>query len=273
MNTKKIIIDIPNIDEKTVFNEKPIDNKLLRIDCWNNTKQLCKTMPNPPPSIREHYDNNYLLTNNSNKKSIVAIYDMDTIDCALMFERPLVLNMSDDEYAGGWVNLGSAAQEESLFRRTNYFRTLTQELYPIMDDESVYSPNVSVIKSSEKNGWKRLDTPRFLDFIACPAIKYPFLDDEEHLSEEDSTLLENKIKMIIQVAKKYYHNTIIFGAMGCGAWKNPPYDVSSIFRKVLKEYDGIIENFVFAILRNYNDDSTDSVSQDNYHVFKKVLML
>ena len=53
MTTKKIAIDFANIDNTASFVDKPIiDNKLLRIDCWNDTKQICETMPVPPLSIR-----------------------------------------------------------------------------------------------------------------------------------------------------------------------------------------------------------------------------
>ena len=135
MTTKKIAIDFANIDNTAGFVDKPvIDNKLLRIDCWEHTKQICETMCVPPLSIREHYDTDFLVVK-TNKTSNIHIYDMDTIDCALLFEKPLVLNLSDDEYAGGWVNMGSGAQEESIFRRSNYFQTLTQNLYPINDNE------------------------------------------------------------------------------------------------------------------------------------------
>ena len=270
MTTKKIALDFTNIENNPVSIDKPIDNKLLRIDCWNDTKQICETIPSPPISIREHYHTEFLLPK-TNKKSNIHIYDMDTIDCALLFEKPLVLNLSDDEYASGWVNMGSGAQEESIFRRSNYFQTLTQNLYPINDNECIYSPQVSVIKSNENNNWKLYDNLIFLDFIACPAIKYPFLDENETLCEEDTELLENKIKMIIQVAKKYNHKTIVFGAMGCGAWQNPPHHVASIFHKVLKEYDGIIDNYIFAILRNYNNDDDDS--ENNYDIFKTVFQI
>ena len=62
MTTKKIAIDFANIDNTAGFFDKPvIDNKLLRIDCWNDTKQICETIPSPPFSIREHYDTDFLL--------------------------------------------------------------------------------------------------------------------------------------------------------------------------------------------------------------------
>jgi uncharacterized protein (TIGR02452 family) len=271
MSVKRLSVDFSNMINKPIsINEQSMNIKMLRVDCWEHTKQFCQTISPPPSSIREHYDTDFSIPE-TNTKSNIRIYDMDTIDCALLFDKPLVLNLSDDEYAGGWVNMGSGAQEESIFRRSNYFQTLTQNLYPIMDDECIYSPQVSVIKSSENTNWKLYDTPILLDFVACPAIKYPFLDDDDKLCQEDIDLLENKIKMIIQVAKKYNHNTIIFGAMGCGAWQNPPHHVAAIFRKVLAEYDGVVDNYIFAILKNYNNDDDDS--ENNFDAFNGVFHL
>jgi len=41
-----------------------------------------------------------------------------------------VLNLADTLVAGGMVGSGSGAQEESIFRRSNYCRNLDQALYP-----------------------------------------------------------------------------------------------------------------------------------------------
>lgn len=280
LSIKKIIFsmnDINDINDPTSEETQPNDTttihdnhtymKMKRMDCWTDTKLMCDTNKYPSPNIssRETYNKEFTINQPENKKSSeILFHNMDTIDCAILYDKPLVLNMSDDEYAGGWVNMGSGAQEESLFRRSNYHLTLTQDLYPIFDNECIYSANVSVIKSSEEDGWKLLDNPCTLDFIACPALKYPYVDDDNCLLEEDIELLENKIKMIIQVAVKYNHDTIIFGAMGCGAWQNPPHEVARIFRKVLTEYDGVIQRYVFAIY----DSGKEDIS--NFSIFQEI---
>lgn len=116
---------------------------------------------------------------------------MDAIDCCLVHSpNALVLNLADDNFSGGCVAMGSGAQEEALFRRTNYCTSLKQELYPIKNDEIIYSPQVSVIKTNENTGWNLIDInnqPK-ISFIACPGLKYPetiILNDEHKLKQSD----------------------------------------------------------------------------------------
>lgn len=87
-------------------------------------------------------------------------------------------------------------------------------------------------------------------------------------------MMKTKIITIIQTAIKFKYETIIFGALGCGAWKNPPKHVAQIFKEVLNNYDGCILNYYFAIMnttdenyivRNHNKDS-----RQNIDIFKDV---
>ena len=80
--------------------------------------------------------------------------------------------MANPDHPGGGVEHGCIAQEESLFRRSNYHLTLKSEiypspLYPIELDELIYSPNVH-IKSETQEGL-------YLDFVASAALAYPWL--------------------------------------------------------------------------------------------------
>lgn len=221
-----------------------------RIQCWEDTKIKCSSLNLPPESIKIKFNNNFIITKKY-EKSNIKFHDMDAINCGLMYsenDKTLVLNLSDDCFSGGCIELGSGAQEESLFRRTNYFQSLLQKFYPIKSDEAVYSPCISIIKSSENTNWKLYNQFPILSFIACPGIKYPRLIDGEKLNTDDTEKLKNKIKLIIQVAVKYNYNTIIFGALGCGAWKNPAKHVAEIFKEVLQY------NYIFAIMTTDDDN-------------------
>lgn len=245
-----------------------------RIDCWRNTKSICNLINKPPPdSIKLQYSNTPLIKRH--ERSNITIHNMDTIDCSYQYNNTLVLNLADDLFPGGCVDSGSGAQEESLFRRTNYYQTLKISMYPIKSTEAIYSPQVSVIKSSENDGWKLYSKKQKVNFIACPALKYPQIIQKSgvkpRLTDSDVQLLKRKIELIIQTAFKYKHDCIIFGAMGCGAWQNPPHHVAEIFKEVLQEYDGVIKDYVFAILKT-NDDSTVKLHKlnSNYDIFVDV---
>jgi uncharacterized protein (TIGR02452 family) len=206
---------------------------------------------------------------------------MDAIDCCLVHSpNALVLNLADDLFPGGCVAQGSGAQEEALFRRTNYCDTLKQKLYPIKNDEAIYSPQVSVIKTNEKTGWEILDKYPRIAFIACPGLKYPNVvnvNGEPRLQEEDVEILKIKVKTIIQTAVIFNHDTIIMGALGCGAWRNPVKHVAEIFKEVLQECDGVIKNYYFAILNttdeNYLVRNRDTSKKKTVDVFQEVFGL
>ena len=60
------------------------------------------------------------------------IENSDTFDMAIKYVNnkqglnPLVLNMASDYKPGGGVETGSKAQEEDLFRRSNYYQTVNK---------------------------------------------------------------------------------------------------------------------------------------------------
>lgn len=57
----------------------------------------------------------------------------------------------------------------------------------------------------------------------------------------------------------------VLGAMGCGAFQNPPLQVSLLFRDVLEEgeFNGVFEEIIFAVL--------DTRGEKNYAIFRDIL--
>jgi uncharacterized protein (TIGR02452 family) len=220
-----------------------------RIEIWENTKEMAKEMTDPPTSVKIAHQSALLLPKKY-AKSNVSFHNMDAIDLSFTFPNSVILNLSDDIYPGGSVDLGSGAQEESLFRRTNYHKTLLECYYPLKKADAVYSSHVSLFKESEANNWAKMPYVRYVNFIACPGLKYPQTEKKNHkrLTLKNINLLKKKIATVIQIAVQYKYNTIILGAMGCGAWHNPAEHVAEIFKEVLDENDGCIENYAFAIL-------------------------
>ena len=211
----------------------------------------------------------------------VSVRDLDTFELAAQYARPLVMNLADDNFPGGWVADGACTQEESLFRRSNYFRTLTPEFYPVRDGEAVYSPQVTVIKDTAERHHLRLAEPFLVDLIACPGVKYPALVPPvpgvpgvpgvgAQLNETDVRRLTQKIELIFQVAEAFGHKTVIMGALGCGAWRCPPFHVATIVRSVIESFDWNIDDVVFGILRPRAHVVNPNLTNDNHAVFSRV---
>ncbi len=189
--------------------------------------------------------------------------------------NPVVLNFADDTAAGGFVEVGSGAQEESLWRRTNLCSTQLQGFYPLRGEEGavegLYTHAVTVFKSPEADGCKDLTEPWQAAVVSVPAIPYPFLE-RGRMGAADTALFRKKIELVLQIAHGQGHDSLVLGAFGCGAWRGPPQQIAELFREVLREWNGVFREVVFACL---HDDAAASMRRGtyrgNYEVFQEVL--
>lgn len=206
---------------------------------WRNTQELFRNYNPVTPAMKVKHTSVWNPIK-SYAKTHVAVWKKDTLECALLLEKPLVLILADDVSPGGCVEAGAGMQEESLFRRSALHKHLVKNLYPILRDETIYAPDVPLTGAGT------------IDFIACPGIKMPKLSQNE-LFAEDVDVLESKIELILQVAYMNGHKHLVLGALGCGVWGCPTKHVALIFKRKIAEYDRVFQTIVFGILgANYN---------------------
>ncbi len=226
--------------------------QFARLEQWTRIKSHAEKFQEPPsPSIKYTLKPNFLWENKYQKTHIM-VEPIDSVDCGLTLKsngyNPVVLNLADNSFPGGCVGFGSGAQEESIFRRSNYFKSLDIKFYPLELSECIYSPEITIFTKSENAGWSPLDNPYKLDFIACPGIKFPVLESGQ-LSKSDREIFANKVDLILQTAYTHAHDSVVLGALGCGAWKCPPDQVAQIFSQVISKYSGAFKLIDFAILK------------------------
>lgn len=181
---------------------------------------------------------------------------------------PAVLNMASEKTPGGGVIRGSGAQEENLFRRSTLLWSLYRfapwhdeygvdgdplgRSYPIPETGGIWSPHVRVFRSSEESGYALLDEPFEVSVISVAAVKNPptvLEDGEERLTPADAERTLRKIRAILRIGSHSGATTLVLGALGCGAYRNPPRHVARLFHEVLgePEFDGVFEDLVFAV--------------------------
>jgi uncharacterized protein (TIGR02452 family) len=180
-------------------------------------------------------------------KPIMEVKNIDTFDMAIEYEdfgmKPLVLNMASDKKAGGGVRSGSMAQEEELFRRSSAFLSHPDEWYPLNEHEVIYSPEVIIMKNTQYN----LIAERSVGMIACAAVRHPRLIHGKY-KEEDYKEMRAKIESIFLIGIEKMHDSLVLGALGCGAFGNPPKDVALIFKEMVDRYGGYFKKIGFAVL-------------------------
>lgn len=175
----------------------------------------------------------------------------------------LALNLCSDYVPGGGVEHGSMAQEEELFRRSNYYLSLDRKFYPMKSDEVLYSDSVLVFKDTE---YKELEKPFKVSFVAAFAIRHPEVtlkNGENVMNERDINITRERIENIFLTAIKYKHTSIVLGAIGCGVFGNPPNEIAKIYNECIMKYGKYFRIIVFAI---------KSVRDENFDVFNKLIV-
>lgn len=188
------------------------------------------------------------LPENPDYETSVDLEGKGTIESLLeyypRYDKIMVLNMANaTRIGGGWLS-GAEAQEEYLFRRTDLHKTLTENLYPMQEDEVIFSPCVRVLFDDNYN---ILDPEHTVSFISVAAVKDPYINNEGELTEYDWTEMYFKIKLIFHIAATNKQDCLILGALGCGAFHNPPHVIATIFAEMCSEYAGYFKKVVFAI--------------------------
>ena len=207
------------------------------------------------------------------EKTIFEVTEKDCLKETLRLARegyyPAVLNMASRQNPGGGVLKGSRAQEESIFRRTDLFRSLYQfapyagvfgvakseKQYPLDPNfGGVYSPFVTLFRDSEKQGCRLLETPEYINVISVAAMNRPDIDFSGKISSNLVKGIKNKMRTIFRIALRHRHDSVVLGAWGCGAYKNPPAHIAALFHEVLNEveFKNKFRKIVFAIMEDHN---------------------
>ena len=234
-----------------------------RVEIWIETKNKYKTQS--VVKSEKYTDIPKIINHPSYSNSCVYNLHMDMIDAAIFYKRlgynPLLLNMTDWSKPGGAVNFGSNAKEEECFRRSNYYKHLTEEYYPMKKIDSVYSSNVEYYRSGSNHNYSVFEESVNLDMISSPAVKHPRLTDDclRFGIKSDIILMREKIKMLLTIGVINNHDIIVLSSWGC-----PTTHMAELFRSVIEtEFPNSFKCIVFAI--------TDVKIYNIYNdVFKKI---
>lgn len=85
-------------------------------------------------------------------------------------------------------------------------------------------------------------------------------------NDEDRDLTKDKMRLCLRMAAAQGHTMLVLGALGCGAFKNPPEEVASCWKEVLDEDEfagGWFKEIWFAVF--------DRKGDGNLPVFTKAL--
>lgn len=230
-------------------------------------------------------------------RATIKILNEDTFNAAVMLKdsipsstniispnvsnRVAVLNLASEKSpGGGWLN-GAMAQEEALCYRSSLSLSLHKHYYPWNHLQGLYTRDVVIIRSSTSDGHALL-SPRIaaadlpvVSVLSVAAIRRPKLSDAQTVAGEhrkvfanasDRDLTKSKMRLTLRMAVVKGHDYLVLGAMGCGAFHNPPEEIAEAWKEVLEEEEfsgGWWREIWFAVL--------DPKNEGNFEIFQKVL--
>lgn len=220
------------------------------------------------------------LTENNLYNTQFSVVQDDTFNVLLKLkaegENPVGINMAHAYKRGGGVDEGCPAQEEALSRRSNYMKIRDlPDAHGDLGAGGIYSPHVLVFREDESKNLAFMEKPEGVALAAVAA--YDFRENSQDRNSlglpprgelEAGALLKNeayvegtkvRIRTTLRAMAIHGHTAIVLGALGCGAFQNPPEAVNELFGQVFleDEFYGRFEKVVFAILRQYPSDQAN----------------
>jgi uncharacterized protein (TIGR02452 family) len=203
-------------------------------------------------------------------KTNIYVTERDCLEAssvmAILERDPLVLNMANAYNCGGGFDGPRGSQEEYLIRNTSLIASLWPHrrsddvrwpegnilfpdtageaavYYPLTNCGVIYSPSVRVLN--------------FSHHCAVISLAQQDLRTNRPYSSGapfDYGLTLQNFRSLFSVAASHGHRTLILGAIGCGAFRNPPERICEAFAELLVaggEFENVFETIVFAIIKS-----------------------
>lgn len=234
-------------------------------------------------------------------KAVINVINEDTFNAAIMLAdssassstntgsstqaaisvKPAVLNLASDTSPGGGFERGAIAQEEALCYRSSLFLSLHKTYYPWTPLQGLYTRDVVIIRSAMSDGHSLLapavaaTSLPVVSVISIAAVRRPKLEDAQTASgeqrkvfkdAEDRVLTKKKMRLALRMAASKGHDSLVLGALGCGAFRNPAEEIADAWKEVFGEDEfggGWWREVWFAVL--------DPNKEGNFELFEKVL--
>lgn len=226
------------------------------------------------------------------KKPLKTIFSVDTDDTFNVLlklknegKNPVGINMAHSTHRGGGVLEGCPAQEECQYRRSDYRKTDSIKTIreAVLKEGVIYTPSITVFRKDESEGFAFMERPQTVAVVAVAGFDFRegSLDRlelglplygliSEDLLRRSSAYIngtKNRIRNMLRAMARNGHTDIVLGALGCGAFENPPKFVADLFGEVFSEteFKGRFESVHFAVLlKSYDKDRLNVDAFQNF---------
>lgn len=229
--------------------KRPPDHEQRAID-FQQLEQHCQDL-NLAPAQQINLAS--ITRNKSHTPTVACFPESANASIDRMGGHPLVVVFGSAHKPGGGVRNGARAQEEDLSLTTSWYfhvkdcDSFYKKEHPnlLYSDEALYVKDAVLLRDQYRNDIE----PRAISMIGAAAPNLNGMRDSNKMVAEKVIYetLERRIDGVLSVAHNNKHDTLIFGAWGCGVFGLDPLTVANVFKSSLAKniYGG---NVVFAIM-------------------------
>ena len=151
---------------------------------------------------------------------------------------------------------------ELIYNKSNLYKLFIETSDNIDEIRKTFKQKFNEFNFTENdvftflNNYKSIK-PSTMAMIAVAAIRNPKLRADYTYKNFHYNLMLNKIESIFKIAIIHKHDSLVLGALGCGAFNNPPEEVAKIFKLMIDKYGKYFKKIGFAILVVKNKDSVN----------------
>lgn len=295
------------VDKTTVASSKPVSPvKVINLaEIWPGTEAFIKKHPGLMKASEMAAKSSKIISFKQDAgykklpaKSKMLLVDADTVTAAVDYakkgKKVLIVNFANNYTCGGGYKGAARAQEEDIFRRSTAAFALSTEwglqktdFYADRGDgkkgiatgeeaRAIITTDLKAIRGPKSTQFEFLPEEAWQTFSMITVGAYDinsserkmFVKDSAKLNATGAAVMKKRIALIFQAAAALNCDTIIAGAIGCGAFGNDPEQIAQLHKEVIEEmYPDLAETIVFAIPRH----PTDRTHNANYDAFNKVL--
>ena len=269
--------------------------------CYKDTEKLCKENERLQKAIESSVAGTRFYDEEETPKvpapryetTAVSVQNCRTFEMALPYRRKfptdriVAHNFASARDEDGDVYIYSMAQEAALCRKSTLLPVLErddiwkrryaskwEEGNMLFTDDCLYTPGITIVMTDEdqplqlpEEDWVEVDVLT----CAAPILRYLSRSRAGEDSKKYSQLSDEDIfaihmrrgRHLLSIAAANHADILIFGAYGCGPFRNPPEIVAEAYYNLLSEFAGQFREVGFAIYCVPQD-------MENYDVFKKV---
>ena len=197
------------------------------------------------------------------RDTIEVIRDINKIHTAQpnqdgRYSKIACLNMGSQDSPGGGWKMGGGSLEELLFICTTLSSSLEDYLYPMKNFECIYTKDVTYIRAGANEGFRFLAPSEHFKFDVVTTCAFnlrkavyegnvKIKDEAIPFSEDIRNKTLNKIRAIFSACANNGADVLVLGALGCGQYNNPPFEIANLFKQVIMEYAGYFNYVYFSI--------------------------